>query len=263
MPRQKTVFETGPSAAAMREKNPDNFNPGFQRNRYRVDEEIYIFSTAKRDFEVSQTLFPKVTLRGCRSGERFVLATVVPDPVPQASPDLERGGARMDYEDGWTAAMGLLNPEIPQGMSDWKAAAEAPTTSIGVNLLAQGLFPSLTNPPKEEDVRAAENVRDKRYRRLCDEAFRAAATSSKKLSDFLREHEDVHDAMDALGLEADWHRKRQVTMNCPNCGDAIPTNVAFHRSSVTQKLCILDAERAYKSKAITKEEYEELVTAPA
>lgn len=256
----KTIFEKGESAAAMKAKNPEEFAADLGGTRYRVDQTIYIFSTAKRDFQVSQPLFPSLTLRGCRNGERFVLSATIPDPVPQASPDLERGGRRIDYHDGWMCAIGVLNPESTS--RDPFVGAWGANISVGNNLIAQGLFPSLTNPPREEDLRKAEEFRDRRYKRLCDEAMRAAATSSKKLSDFLRQHEDVHDAMDALGLKADWHQKREVLSKCPNCGDDIPASVAFHKSSVGV-ICVIDPLRAFKAGAIDRARMEDLLTTPA
>lgn len=240
--------------------NPDEFNPDMTGFRYHAEGTIFIFSTSKRDFPSQSTLFPGLTLRGCHNGERYVLAATVPDPVPQPSPDLERGGRRFDYHDGWMCAIGLLNPESTS--RDPFLGAEGASISVGNNYIAQGLFPSLTNPPKEEDLRKAEALRDKRYRRLADEAMRAAATSSKKLSDFLHQHEDVHDAMDALGLKADWHQKREVLTKCPNCGDDIPASVAFHKSSVGI-VCVLDPERAFKAGAIDRARMEDLMTTPA
>jgi len=256
----KSVFEKGVSAAEMKRLNPEEFSANLGNTRYRVESTIYIFSTAKRDFEVSQSLFPGLTLRGCRNGERYVLAATVPDPVPQASPDLERGGRRIDYHDGWMCAIGLLNPESTS--RDPFIGAEGASISVGNNLIAQGLFPSLTNPPKEEDLRKAEAFRGRRYKWLVDEAMRAAATSSKKLADFLRQHEDVHDAMDALGMKADWHQKREVLSKCPNCGDEIPASVAFHKSSAGI-ICVLDPERAFKAGAIDRARMEDLLTMPA
>src|SRR6185312_10490573 len=137
----KSVFEKGVSAAEMKRVNPEEFTANLGNTRYRVESTIYIFSTAKRDFQVSQPLFPGLTLRGCRNGERYVLAATVPDPVPQASPDLERGGRRIDYHDGWMCAIGLLNPESTA--RDPFIGAEGASISIGNNLVAQGLFPSL------------------------------------------------------------------------------------------------------------------------
>jgi hypothetical protein len=241
--------------------NPDEFNPDLGNTRYHVEGTVYIFSTAKRDFEVSQPLFPRLTLKGCTNGERYVLSATVPNPVPQASPDLERGGRRMDYHDGWMCAIGLLYPE--SGFRDWIKGGQSDGISEGTNLIAQGLFPSPSNPPAESDIREAENFRNRRYKRLTDAALKAAAKSSRALADYLTLHEDVHDAMDALGMSADWHRKNEVLSSCPNCGDKVPSTVAFHKSTVTDRLCVIDPERAYRAKAITKEEYEELLTTPA
>lgn len=250
----KTIFEEGPSAGAMRQRNPDNFNPGIQNLRYRVDTTVYIYSVAKRPFIVSQTLFPRLELKGCVNGERWVLAAAISDPVPQASPDLERGGARVDYHDGWKVAIGLLNP-MNVGDDPWAQTSGA--LSEGTNLIERGLWPSLNKEPKESEIRRAENLRDRRYRSLCNDAIRLAATSRRGLQDFLVQHEDVHEAMDALGLDADWHRKNVVTRPCPNCGDAIPPSVAFHQSSAGV-LCIIDPQRAMIAGAIDKARFEEL-----
>jgi hypothetical protein len=255
----KTVFEKGESAGEMRRGNPEEFNPQLGNTRYHVERTIYIFSVAKREFSISSDLFPGLTLRGCANGERFVLAATVADPVAQACLDLERGGRRIDYHDGWMCAVGLLNPESTS--RDPFIGAEGASVSVGNNYIAQGLFPSWKNPPEESDIRKAESFRDRRFKRLTDEAFRAAAKSSRALSDFLHQHEDVHDAMDALRLTADWHQKSQVLAKCPNCGDDIPSSVAFHKSS-TGILCVLDPDRAFKAGAIDRARMEDLMTAP-
>ena len=266
MGKEKTIFEKGASAGDMKAKNPEEFSADFGGPvRYHIDSRIYIFSCCRRTKLVNQTLFPSTELLGCLNGERYVLATTVADPIPQASPDLERGGKRIDYEDGWRAAIGLLHPEHPLGGNgDWFTGADQATMSEGVNLIAQGLWPSRTNPPEESDILRAEALRDKRYRRLTDFAFQKAAKGSRHLADFLHEHEDVADAMDALGLTADWHRgNRKVLATCPNCGDPVAQGLAFHKSSVTDRLCVIDPARAFAAKAITKEEMEELLTSPA
>ena len=232
-------------SSLMRSLNQDSFNPDLGDFRYRVDGTVYIFSTAKRDFPVSQPLFPGLNLRGCKDGERYVLAATVPDPVPQASPDIERGGRRIDYHDGWMCAIGLLNPE--SSSRDPFIGAAGASISVGTNYISQGLFPSITNPPSEESLRKAEGFRDRRYKWLVDNAYKAASKSSKSLSDYIQEHEDVHDAMDSLGLEADWHRKRTVGRACPNCGDLVPPTVGFHKSSVTDRLCVIDPEKAFRA----------------
>jgi hypothetical protein len=248
------------SANMTRKENSEEFLPNFSSNtRYRVDSQIYIFSTSPRKFWSKQTLFPKTELRGCGEGERYVLCTTVPDPVLQASPDLERGGHRTDMFDGWQAAMSLLHPEHPMGASEeWWKAADQGTISDGINLIAYGLFPSRTNPPSEEDLQRAEGLRERYYRRLTDLAYQAAARGAREHADFLRQHEDVYDAMDALGLDADWNRSRaKAKAICPNCGDPILPHLAYHRSSMGN-ICVLDPERAFRAGAISKEQMEQL-----
>jgi hypothetical protein len=248
------------TAAAMKSLNPAEFSPDFQGNaRYHLDGQIYIFSVARREFTVCQEpLFPHLQLRGCMNGERYVLATVIADPVPQASNDIERGGKRVDHHDGWPAAIGICNPEC-RGADPFMGSMES-SVSSGTNLVQQGVFPSRTNPPEESDVRKAEAFRDRRYKWLTDEAFRRAAISTKRLADFLREHEDVRAAMDAQGLQADWHRKSVVTQTCPNCGEDIASGLAFHRGPMGG-ICILDPERTYRAGVIDKAKYEELAAA--
>lgn len=256
----KTIFDSPQNQAELQKRNPDNFNPNIGNVRYRVDEQIYIFSVARRDFPITQTLFPKLLLKGCEPGQRWCIATIIPDPVPQASPDLERGGSRIDIHDGWRCAIGIVNPENPT--PDPWVNAESGSLSVGTNLVRQGLWPSHSSTPDEADIKRAEGLRDRHYRRLTDGAMAAARQSSAKLSDYLREHEDVSDAMDALGLRADWHHTRIVQSVCPNCGDSITGGVAFHQSSAGV-LCILDPEKAFKAGAINRERLEDLMTAPA
>jgi hypothetical protein len=250
-----TIFDSPVNSAAMAAKNPDNFQPNLGNIRYRVDNYVYIFSVARRDFSVSQTLFPKMILKGCEPTQRWCLAAQIADPIPQASPDLERGGARTDFHDGWRAAIGLLHPE--NTTPDPWANAESSGLSVGTNLIAQGLWPSLIEIPSEEDIQKAESLRNRRYKRLTDQAMAAARQSSKKLADFLAEHEDVADAMDAQHLTADWHHSKKIYSLCPNCGDEIAAGMAFHRSTAGV-LCILDPERAFKAGAIDKARLKEL-----
>lgn len=248
-------FERPDRAKAIRDRNPDNFNPNLGNIRYRVDHNIFIYSVARRDFTVSQTLFPKLVLVGCQPGQRWCLASQCVDPILQASPDLERGGARTDMHDGWQAAIGLLNPE--NSTPDPWANAEGSGMSVGVNLISQGLWPSFGDQPEEADIKRAEGLRDRRYERMTKMAFAASRQSSRALATFLHEHEDVHDAMDALGLSADWHKTHKVLQMCPNCGDDIQSGIAFHRSS-SNVLCVLDADRAFKAGAIDEKKFNQL-----
>ena len=258
-------FEDPKTRSAMRGYNEENFNPIINgrmlREPLRV---IYIHTVARRTRPpVTKTLFPKLTLHACENGERYVTCTSIPDPIVQASPDQERGGTRPDEHDGWRAAIDLLNPS--NTTNDPYAGTQNPdffANRSGQNLIAEGDWPSLNKFPPEEEIRRGEKHRDQRYRYLTGEATRLAAISTKDLNEFLVSYPDTHVAMAALRMKANWTSSPEVTMNCPNCGDEIK-QVAFHKSSVTEKLCVIDPEKAFQAKAITREEYEDLVTAPA
>lgn len=254
----KSVFEQGLSAGEMRKQNPDKFNVVMHGRVVRPPiETIWIWSVARRDFKVTHTLFPAVTLRGCHD-ERFVLAGQVTHPVLQACPDLERGGTRIDEHDGWRVAIGLLNPSnvTDDPWLDTRGVA----VSRGCNLILEGVFPSRNNPPTEHELAKAESLRDERYKFLTQEALRLESISKRELDDFLRQNPQTHLAMDALGMEASWHRRSFVTAMCRNCGDTIKPGIAFHQSSAGI-LCVLDPERAFKGGAISRKRMEELTGA--
>jgi len=250
---------------AMRGANPENFNVFFSGHTMRDPKRIiYIHTVAKKSTNpLTRILFPRLILRGCENGERFVTCAAIPDPISQASPDQERGGSRIDEHDGWRAAIDLLNPT--NFSNDPFLGTQNPdffANRNGQNLIALGFWPSLNEVPTEEEIKRAEKNRDQNYRWLTREATRLAAVSTKDLNEFLQTYPDTHIAMDALGISANWHTLNVVSASCPNCGDNIKQGLAFHKSSATDKLCVIDPEKAYKAKAITKEEYEELMTAP-
>ena len=248
------------SQSAMRGANPENFEIFINGRAMREPlRHIYVHTVSKRSSgQISRALFPKLTLHGCENGERYVTCARVPDPIPQASPDQERGGNRIDEHSGWRAVIDLLNPwNLTNNPYLGSENPDFYSNRSGTNLIAEGFWPSINEVPTEEEIRQAEKTRDKRYRWLTKEAQRLSAVSTKDLNEFLQLYPDTHIAMDALGFEATWHTTNTVKSTCPNCGDAIKQGLAFHQSSAGI-LCILDPQRAYKAGAITKEKLEEL-----
>lgn len=254
-----TGMNSPATKSAMRGANAENFNIIVNGRQFRPPlKKINFFSVAKRDFTVRHPLVPKLVLRGCEDGERYVKCASIPDPVPQACPDQERGGTRIDDNDGWMVAIDILNPgnftfDPYHGSNNPNFFAN----SNGTNLIAEGIFPTENEEPTEEELRRAEDARDKHYRYLTKEALKLAAKSTKSLNEFLDRYPDVHMAMDAQGIEAPWHTLNIVRTSCPNCGDAIKQGLAFHKSS-SDILCIIDPEKALKAGAITRERYTEI-----
>jgi hypothetical protein len=250
----RTIFDEARNAGEMRKQNPENFNPVFTTRMRPPAGMVYIYSVSRRDMKTTHSLFPPMTLKGCRNSERYVLSTQITDPVSQASPDLERGGNRVDEHDGWRVAIDLLNPDNPTD-NPW-ANTSLSALSWGCNMIARGLFPSRENPPSEEDIVKAEAMRDSYYERITEEATRLESVSTRELNDFLKQNPDVHDAMDALNLSASWHRRRELMAVCPNCGQSVKRGVAFHKFE--DMLCVIDPERAWKAGMITKQKCQEL-----
>jgi len=253
-------FEDNRTQGAMKAYNPENFNVIITGHMMREPRRmIYIHTVAKRSTPfLTRTLFPKLKLVACEAGERYVSCAAFGDPIPQASPDQERGGTRIDEHDGWRAAIDLLNPaNLTYNPFSGDANPDFFANRNGQNLIAEGFWPSLHEVPPEEEIRAAEQHRDKHYRYLTREATRLAAISTKDLNEFLQSYPDTHIAMDALGMQAPWHTLSIVTASCPNCGDPVKQGIAFHQSSAGI-LCIIDPARALKAGAINKERFVEL-----
>lgn len=250
------------SASVMRKENPDLYQSNMPR-MYPIHRHIHLYSVSTRDFTVKHPYF-KGILSGCHKGERYVKCYSVPDPPQQIAVDAERGGFRVEAEPrdeaGWRVAIDILNPNNPSldpyyQLSAGQAAYFA--TGKDVDLVKFGLFPSLNAPPTEQEIQKAERARDDSRQALVDEAFQEQASNPQGFRLWLRQHPEVYDAMEALGVEADWMSRPEAKMKCPNCGDSIKAGIAFHKSSAGT-LCILDPERAFKAGAIVKERYEEM-----
>lgn len=248
------------TTSQMQKLNTEGFNPVISGRRMRDPiRTIYVYSVARRSFNVSTLLFKKLRLQGCENGERFVRCTSLPDPFPQVCQDNDRGGSRIDDNDSWIAVIDMLNTgNFTLNPYHGESNPNFYANTNGTNYMAEGLFPSLNAEPSEAEIKKAEDARDKHYRYLTAEARRLYAIGAKHGNEFLQRYPDVHIAMDALGLVAEWHQANTVKVLCPNCGDPVRDGLAFHKSSVTDRLCVIDALKAYKAKAITRDEYEEL-----
>ena len=240
----------------MRAANPSNFAPRLPRIR-KPDGHIYIFSVARRHFPKTSSPYFKQPFRGCVQGERYVLCGSIPDPPFLVGPDEANGGTRLYDEPGDDAGMrvaiDLLNPNNPTNDPYWADAGSLGAffgTSANSNLIAQGLFPSRTNPPAEKEIQRAEEVRDTRFQKLVTEALRLETFDQKALQAFIQDNPDVHPAMDALGLEAAWHKTHDLKMTCPNCGDKVVAGIAFHMFEGA--LCVIDWQRAVMAGRVKK-----------
>lgn len=262
-----TVVNRGIDAPASRKEilkeNAENFTPIVNGRQMRPPlRTVYIHSVAKRSFTVSNPpLFPRLELRGTDpeiNNGRWINCTSVPDPIVQISADNERGGNRLDDNDAWVALIDTLSPGN-YTMDPYLGASNPDfyANRRGTNLIVEGIFPSFNEVPTEQELKRAEECRDKRFRWGTQNAMKLAAKSTKELNEFLDTNPWVHEAMDALGLSAPWHQENTVKVYCPNCGDSIRNGLAFHQSSAGV-LCVIDPDRALKAGAIDKKRHKEL-----
>lgn len=239
----------------MQSQNPDMFNLNLPR-MFPIHRHIHIYSVARRDFNKKHVYYSG-TFKGCHNGERYVKCYSVPDPPQQLAPDAERGGHRVEVEPrdeaGYRVAIDILNPNNPSTDPYWRPnALQSAVFGIGqdVDLIRFGLFPSLNDPPTEQELLKAEAVRDETYEKLVSEAFEESASNPQHFRKWLRDHPDIGTAMTATGTQADWFKATEIKMSCPNCGDSVKANIAFHKSSAGV-LCIIDKKRAAEA-GVTK-----------
>jgi hypothetical protein len=256
--KQTHGFTDPLTTGLMKKTNPGMFDPALPR-MYPIHRHIYIHSVARRDFDVKHVYF-QGTLAGCHNGERYVTCYAVPDPPQQLAPDAERGGQRVEVEPrdeaGWRVAIDILNPNNPSldpylKMSPRQIALYA--TGQNVDRIKYGLFPSLNKIPTEAELVRAEKARDESRQALVDEAFQEQSSNPQNFRNWLRANPDIYDAMEALGVEADWMKKSEIKQSCPNCGDSVKAGIAFHKSSAGT-LCILDWRKAVDAGAVKKED---------
>jgi len=252
-------FEDPLAKPVMQSSNvPEMYDPSMPR-MYPIHRHIYIYSVAKRGFKVKHPYFKAGELKGCTgkdAGERYVKCYAVPDPPQQLAYDGD-GKRKVEVEPGdvagWRVAIDILNPNNPSNDPYHKMGPNAEAYfSIGknVNLVKFGLFPSLNDPPTEAELVRAEQARDESYQELVDEAFQEQASNPQGFRNWLRNNPDITIAMEALGVQADWHRAPEMKMSCPNCGDTVKSGIAFHKSSAGV-LCIIDKKRAAEA-GVTK-----------
>lgn len=256
---KSTVYENPQNQTLMKAFNPEMYDHNLPR-MYPIHRHIFIHSVATRDFEIKHVYY-KGVLRGCKSGERYVTAHAVPDPPQQITVEAERGGTKVEVEPrdeaGWRVAIDMLNPNNPSTDPYFRPTPRQSalySTGQGVDLIKFGLFPSLNKVPTEEELQRAEAVRDEARQALVDEAFEEHASNPQNFRNWMRNHPDIHDAAEALGVEADFLVKKAVVKtSCPNCGDSVKSGIAFHKSSAGV-LCIIDFKKAYEAGAIKKED---------
>lgn len=237
----------GPSDPVAKSLGADlNLRDGsFDPNLYREpDYFVYIYTISEREFLISQPpLFPRLLIPAKNNGERVRLCYKIPHPFQQ----VEREGAIGDFivrgHKAEQVAQSLLNPNN-HSLNQDAIPPEKAVLGFGVDLNAQGVFWSRNNPPTPEEIRAAENRRERYYRQLVERARVLEISNPKQLEASI--NQDYHMAAEYFNIETSWHKKMVKYEECPNCGETIKPGVAYHRNSA-EIICIINPERAARA----------------
>jgi hypothetical protein len=172
-------------------------------------------------------------------GSRYVLVTTIASPVNQ--PLMKENGERyIDAHDARRLAMDIVNPENLTLDQDRKT--QGLSRAEGNDYGKLGVFWSLNNPPKEEEIRKAIDRKEAFYRARLDQARVIQTSNPKALDEYITATDHV--AADYFALEFPWHQHLVKQETCPNCGEHIRPGAKFHQSVALGVMCVLDWQAA-------------------
>ena len=184
--------------------------------------------------------FPTINIAACPRGEEWILAVKVPSVVNYKYASADTGQPVFNSLRGERFATDLINP-ANLGEDIWADAGNSELDQMhggSDDLTRRGVFWSRNEIPSAQELAKARARLEKHYRELCQKARDMAAQG--KTTEIGAE---AHEAADYLHLSESWHMRTAVGIPCPNCGEMIQPNVAFHTSGVAG-VCILDWRKA-------------------
>jgi len=219
---------------------------------------VYLHTISRRPFMQPNGIYRNVGIPACPKDKRSHCFMRIQHPVqlPRLNPDDVNGAPVWKYENGKAVALGICNPDYigtDLSIQDKELNPETVLSSGECNLTRQGVFASMNAEPTEEELKKAEARREAYYRFRLQEADGLERSNPRQLQYILML--DHHMAADYFGVEANWHRAPSSKVDCPNCGQKIPANVAFHYDN--GRICVLDWEKSWLAGAVKKDDVPE------
>lgn len=225
---------------------------GWDANLFRpADHYVYLYTVSDREFTISQPpLFPRFILPARKPGERVSMIAKIPSPFLQIDREGAVGDLIVRAHVGECVAQSICNPNNYTLDQD-AVTPDATITGLGVDLNAQGIFWSTNDPEHltEVEIKKAEKRRERYYNALLERARTLEIANPKELEGLI--NQDYHMAAEYYGVETTWHKKLVKFAECPNCGENIKTDIAYHRNS-SGIICIIDTARAAKAGVTAK-----------
>ena len=144
---------------------------------------IYVYNIAKRSFTRKlPPNHPMLFFAECPKDERYMLVHTLTHPYLQPEFD-QQNNPTATYQSGYREAVVMLNPNNPSSGENWRDQdfEQSSSANVGGNLNKLGLFFSVNNPPKYEEVSAAYARLEKTYRAEL-ERMSKAKTSEEAMS---------------------------------------------------------------------------------
>jgi hypothetical protein len=239
------------SSAATKEANAQ-FSTTLDPNLLRKPE-YYVYVYSVYDLPLTRDLAPllKHTVIPPRPEKKkgsYALCRSFMHPFPQAEKNQD-GADVVYYSDALRVALNVICPGHVTPNLDEKIN-QNDVYSEGNNYALLGVFYSMTNPPKPEEIAAAEARRDKTYRKVLVDARAAEASNPASLYGDKRSQGILtpvhHVAADAMGESFSWHKASQAAETCEVCGDNVKPGTAWHVDA-TGDVCVRDWKRTVES----------------
>lgn len=218
------------------------------------DYHIYVYNIAPRRFEIRRPPnFPCIVFGPCPKGQEYVKVGVFPNIVNEKWVDADTGETRNRGIQGERFVMDLLNP-VSLGIDMWNAPVSQDRAWLDQgtdDATRRGLFFSTDDPPKPEHIRITRERMEAHYKTLLQQADQAYM--SNEVDQRRTIGPEHHMAAEYFHAKSAWHIIAEIQPQCPNCGEFIAKDVAFHRNTLGF-ICVLDWHRAVKAGAIKRED---------
>jgi len=205
---------------------------------------VYIYSVSQQEHIVSRPpIMKEMRIVPRKSTEKYSLVTRLPQPLLTPKGNVDSNEIDIGAMDTRRFAMDIINPD---NLGINQDALIEQVTGTGNDLGQKGVFWSLNNPPKEEEVAAAYKRMEKRYKHLLEQARTVETSNPKALADTLSpEH---HMAADYFHEQFSWHGSPVHKDMCPRCGGLANVGAPFHAME-GGGICVGDWDKAIKAGA--------------
>jgi hypothetical protein len=164
---------------------------------------VWIYNVSRQTFKVDHPVLRNVTIWGNETRKRYTMVTSLPNIVQMPLHNNDSWETTAVPIRGERLAMDLINPDN-LGLDQNKGTDTIRPTGICRNLGEQGVFWSLNNPPKKEEVDAAVKRMETRYKNLLEKAEALEKSQIfKGMSEFITP--ELHAAADYFKVVTTWH----------------------------------------------------------